>query len=179
MVNLTDFSSVRRVKPDEQIPVEVNSVFAIDGAWDRKYVVTKVEPGQTGITINRRQYRPGQFYKPIDVTEHLIVHVEFIGRIFADGRVEPAKRYSRTVLHLYNGRHRDNNYCHVVPRDKLQEILNERVREFLDDRLCQSRNCKNKAEADHPCPYLSDVNDNNETLCNCCGECQAICADDI
>ena len=31
----------------------------------------------------------------------------------------------------------------------------------------------------HPCPYQQEINDDSETLCNCCAECQAECADDI
>ena len=38
---------------------------------------------------------------------------------------------------------------------------------------------KNPAEHPHTCPYQTDINDNYETLCNCCLECQCECAMDI
>lgn len=31
----------------------------------------------------------------------------------------------------------------------------------------------------HPCPYRSDVNDDEDTLCNCCEGCTTECAEDI
>lgn len=31
----------------------------------------------------------------------------------------------------------------------------------------------------HICPYKQDINDDSETLCNCCEECKEQCADDI
>ena len=43
---------------------------------------------------------------------------------------------------------------------------------------CQ--NCEvNAAELLHPCPYKSDVHDDEETLCNCCKECTHECAEDV
>ena len=40
--------------------------------------------------------------------------------------------------------------------------------------------CKiNDAEELHPCPYNEDINDDSETLCNCCADCQHECAMDI
>jgi hypothetical protein len=38
---------------------------------------------------------------------------------------------------------------------------------------------KNDCEDEHPCPFLSDIHDDEETLCNCCGDCQHECAMDI
>lgn len=31
----------------------------------------------------------------------------------------------------------------------------------------------------HPCPYKSDINDDPDTLCNCCPYCVSECAADI
>lgn len=53
--------------------------------------------------------------------------------------------------------------------------------------LIQKRNdvelmCKcgvNPATEPHPCPYKSDVNNDPDTLCTCCEDCQKQCADDI
>lgn len=38
---------------------------------------------------------------------------------------------------------------------------------------------KNPAEEPHTCPYAEDVNDDHETLCDCCDECREQCANDI
>lgn len=34
-------------------------------------------------------------------------------------------------------------------------------------------------EEPHTCPYKSDVNNDNETLCRCCGSCAHECAMDV
>ena len=40
--------------------------------------------------------------------------------------------------------------------------------------------CKNPPSAEsHTCPYAEDVNDDHETECFCCEDCQSECADDI
>jgi hypothetical protein len=44
--------------------------------------------------------------------------------------------------------------------------------------LCQ-RCSKRQATEDHPCPYQSDINDDRETMCNCCEDCSQQCVDDI
>jgi hypothetical protein len=44
--------------------------------------------------------------------------------------------------------------------------------------LCD--NCgKNPASKPHTCPFQAEINDDEETLCNCCDECKQDCADDI
>lgn len=35
------------------------------------------------------------------------------------------------------------------------------------------------AAGEHTCPYQRDVNNDDETLCNCCDECEQQCAADI
>lgn len=44
---------------------------------------------------------------------------------------------------------------------------------------CKNIYCINAATKLHPCPHLSDVGNDNKTLCNCCEDCQHDCADDI
>lgn len=39
--------------------------------------------------------------------------------------------------------------------------------------------CAHKAAEPHPCPYQSDVNNNDAFRCECCEECTEACADDI
>jgi len=40
--------------------------------------------------------------------------------------------------------------------------------------------CKNMpAEPDHYCPFQAEINDDKETLCNCCEGCRQECCDDV
>lgn len=39
--------------------------------------------------------------------------------------------------------------------------------------------CKRPAEPAHICPFKSEINDDEETLCTCCPECTQECAWDI
>lgn len=39
--------------------------------------------------------------------------------------------------------------------------------------------CTNLAQEPHTCPYLSDIEDDDETLCVCCERCENECYDDI
>lgn len=39
--------------------------------------------------------------------------------------------------------------------------------------------CGKSATANHPCPYKSEINDDDETLCNCCDDCELECRDSI
>jgi hypothetical protein len=48
------------------------------------------------------------------------------------------------------------------------------VQEIMED-FCK---CGKLALPLHPCPYKADVNDDSETLCNCCEKCMGNCADD-
>ncbi len=35
------------------------------------------------------------------------------------------------------------------------------------------------SEKPHPCPYESEIGDDDETLCNCCEDCEGECTDEI
>jgi hypothetical protein len=39
--------------------------------------------------------------------------------------------------------------------------------------------CSHGSTSPHPCPYRHDVNNDPETLCTCCADCQHECAMDI
>lgn len=40
--------------------------------------------------------------------------------------------------------------------------------------------CKtNRAQDEHTCPYAEDINDDGETLCDCCSSCEENCRMDI
>lgn len=44
---------------------------------------------------------------------------------------------------------------------------------------CECRSCHNPAEEPHTCPYKTEINDDYESLCNCCSECEQECRWDI
>jgi len=50
---------------------------------------------------------------------------------------------------------------------------------MLNDDEAGTCRCGQPGEFDHPCPYSEDINNDSETLCNCCEHCQSQCADDI
>lgn len=52
---------------------------------------------------------------------------------------------------------------------------NTALSDYLKSDLC-SRCQKNETIDMHVCPYRSDMEDDNETLCNCCNECSSECA---
>lgn len=37
----------------------------------------------------------------------------------------------------------------------------------------------NEAQDPHPCPYRVEIDEDEESLCNCCKECREKCADNI
>ena len=39
--------------------------------------------------------------------------------------------------------------------------------------------CGNEYIGEHTCPYQEEINEDSETLCNCCKECTQQCAWDI
>lgn len=43
----------------------------------------------------------------------------------------------------------------------------------------QRRVCCGERVTAHSCPYKSDVDGDDTTLCNCCEACEQMCADDI
>ncbi len=47
--------------------------------------------------------------------------------------------------------------------------------------MCPGPHCRhaNVAAEPHTCPFQEEINDDRETLCGCCAECQQECADDI
>lgn len=48
----------------------------------------------------------------------------------------------------------------------------------IDGPVCEG--CKKQpAEDPHPCPFKEEINDDSETLCNCCKDCQYECRMDI
>ncbi len=53
--------------------------------------------------------------------------------------------------------------------------------EFTD--ACEShriRNCEGKGTDElHTCPFREDINNDSETLCNCCEACTQECSDEI
>lgn len=61
----------------------------------------------------------------------------------------------------------------VKPKFKCTKIEPEKV-------VCGARdNCKNPRAEAHTCPFKREINNDNETLCTCCPDCQQECSDDI
>ena len=58
--------------------------------------------------------------------------------------------------------------------DKLK-VLNDGVELKFKCPRCHIRDM----EDDHPCPYAVEIEDDNETMCNCCSKCEHECAMDI
>lgn len=61
-------------------------------------------------------------------------------------------------------------------KERLANLTIEPMDPFLSPRCYR---CDNAANEDHPCPYKSELQGDDETLCNCCDECCQECADDI
>lgn len=59
---------------------------------------------------------------------------------------------------------------------KLEEY--QEIKRFIKSRLANKCNMcnKNKSKKLHTCPYHEDINNDSNTLCNCCDECQMECA---
>ena len=57
----------------------------------------------------------------------------------------------------------------------------DRVAQILRNGYCTGTHCKGKgiAEDDHTCPYSEEINNDRESLCNCCDVCAGECAMDI
>jgi len=55
--------------------------------------------------------------------------------------------------------------------------LRKMRRKEKDNRLCKCGH--NRKENEHTCPYAEEMNDDHESLCNCCRECTHECAMDI
>lgn len=49
--------------------------------------------------------------------------------------------------------------------------------ETIEEKMCQCG--KNPAQPPHACPFQSDVNNDEDYTCDCCGECEYECAMDI
>ncbi len=39
--------------------------------------------------------------------------------------------------------------------------------------------CKKEGKEDHDCPYAVEINNDTETMCNCCDTCERECWRDI
>jgi hypothetical protein len=132
--------------------LRVGSYLATNGAWDRKYVVTRIS-----LQPQSRYYKVGELYPVFsdyfrkEVTYSRVVGVlrveyTYIGRYFAskscrtnsgqawaynNGRVKnhrPAQRNTKNVCYvtyLANGTVRsDSNQVHVVPKDfKISDLI--------------------------------------------------------
>ena len=57
---------------------------------------------------------------------------------------------------------------------------NDRLAKALGEHKCTSgRECTNQAQEPHTCPFASEIHNDNETLCECCTDCEHECAMDV
>lgn len=52
-------------------------------------------------------------------------------------------------------------------------------REEEDDQISCIDGCQRPVSEPHPCPFAEDVNNDSESLCNCCAACEYQCSQDI
>ncbi len=64
----------------------------------------------------------------------------------------------------------------AADKERRENPTIDAVEPFLTQR-CKS--CENAGRELHTCPFKSEINDDNETLCNCCDDCSHECAMDI
>lgn len=92
---------VKRAPKD--MPIEVGSLFATDGAWNRKYRVIsgRVEYISQPIRVMERGYHWRMVEKvPVNVIK---LELQYIGEFFSDGRVLWPKRKVKPVkVAIYN-----------------------------------------------------------------------------
>lgn len=48
----------------------------------------------------------------------------------------------------------------------------------MSEEKCERDGCENEACELHTCPFKSDINNDDETLCNCCDSCKRSCWED-
>ena len=51
--------------------------------------------------------------------------------------------------------------------------------EISSEKFSECDRCKNPAEELHTCPFNEEIDDDYETLCNCCFDCTNVCCEDI
>lgn len=62
--------------------------------------------------------------------------------------------------------------------DLMRKHLERDMSETSEEAKCSR--CKvNPAEPDHTCPYAEEINDDHESLCDCCDACASECAADV
>lgn len=54
--------------------------------------------------------------------------------------------------------------------------IDQIIQKIQTEGVCR---CGCKGEAEHTCPFSSEINGDDTTLCNCCEECTYQCAMDI
>jgi len=61
------------------------------------------------------------------------------------------------------------------------EESQNKVAKLLRNGYCTGHHCHGKGigEDDHTCPFAEEINDDHESMCNCCNVCASGCADDI
>lgn len=113
--------SLRNVKRTKDELVRVGSFFATDGAWDRKHVAVGVKvtlPNDSERDMIIRDRHNWAIKSSGTVIMTTVVTLVPVGRIFADGRVNLAKRIkpvtAKILTVLVDGEIRNLNYSSYV-----------------------------------------------------------------
>jgi hypothetical protein len=107
-------NNVRRVKANE-FSIEVGSLFATDGAWQNKYIVTDVISSQEEQAVPTAFSRGCTRFTFVPV-ESTLIEIQNIGKHYANGRIVPAKRVSKQQLRIYTDK--DGNTVVAPPTAK-------------------------------------------------------------
>ena len=93
-------------------------------------------------------------------------HIHHVADCSCEGLSDAERAAARNVAE-------DDSAFHAITRDE--------TKRNLPVTPCSGSHCrgKNAAKDDHTCPYAEDVNDDAETMCNCCDVCTEECANDI
>ena len=64
----------------------------------------------------------------------------------------------------------------VITTDDGKKFTHRDLMRVVDPIICS---CGNEGEEEHSCPWQSDINNDDEYMCNCCDSCSSNCAEDI
>ena len=56
------------------------------------------------------------------------------------------------------------------------DLLEKARNSHRTENVCK---CGNPGTEEHPCPYATDIDNDKESMCNCCENCEHECAQDI
>ena len=125
--------------------------------------------------------KPIEFFSTLDVSDSLDVDANIVtSKPHQWNYIELiCKNYSPNLdlLFAYNDADDRGEGILVIGRWN-DGVVENTLEEKTHKTLCESCLHNNACEP-HTCPYKSDIHNDNETLCNCCDECERECCMDI